>query len=400
MPEPDIQALLDSAAAELQAPITLEDRDFRLLAHTDHTGVIDEVRQSMIIGRRATPEVRAWFEQWRPDGARDPFRTPADTDLGVLERWCVPVQFHGTTVGYLWILDTRGIEEAELGGTLDIAEQLGALLYRRRLASQADSDLLRLLLIPNPDNEAAASEARSLSTLTRDGPTAVIAAGPSKAEELSPATLGDLTLVVQRAAEQAGSDGVLAGLIGDIGVLLLPLRRQDNLALARRLAENVTRLGRHAVHDLDVVAAIGSTRPLARASDSFVEARRALRMIRAMPDLGPVAAWDDLGVFRALAALPSDDLEERVLDARVRQLIDDPMLAATAETFLDLAGDVQATAAQLFIHRTTLYQRLDRIAELYKLDVRRNGDHRLIAHLGFKLAHVVDIRPPDRTETA
>jgi len=52
---------------------------------------------------------------------------------------------------------------------------------------------------------------------------------------------------------------------------------------------------------------------------------------------------------------------------------------ATAETFLDLAGDVQATAARLFVHRTTLYQRLDRIDQLYKLDLRRSGDHRLIA---------------------
>ena len=51
---------------------------------------------------------------------------------------------------------------------------------------------------------------------------------------------------------------------------------------------------------------------------------------------------------------------------------------ATAETFLDLAGDVQATA-RLFVHRTTLYQRLDRIDQLYKLDLRRSGDHRLIA---------------------
>ncbi len=52
---------------------------------------------------------------------------------------------------------------------------------------------------------------------------------------------------------------------------------------------------------------------------------------------------------------------------------------ATAETFLDLAGDVQAPAARLFVHRTTLYQRLDRIDQLYKLDLRRSGDHRLIA---------------------
>jgi DNA-binding PucR family transcriptional regulator len=114
-------------------------------------------------------------------------------------------------------------------------------------------------------------------------------------------------------------------------------------------------------------------------------------MVRAMPDLGPIIAWDDLGVFRALALLPSDEVENSVLDPRVRDLLADEGLAATAETFLDLAGDVKETAARLYIHRTTLYQRLDRIAALYKLDLRHRGDHRLLAHLGFKLARVANL---------
>jgi DNA-binding PucR family transcriptional regulator len=113
--------------------------------------------------------------------------------------------------------------------------------------------------------------------------------------------------------------------------------------------------------------------------------------VRAMPDLGPIARWDDLGVFRALALLPTDELENGVLDLRVRKLLTDETLAATAATFLDLAGNVQETAARLYVHRTTLYQRLDRISALYKLDLRGNGDHRLITHLGFKLMRVAKL---------
>jgi len=111
-------------------------------------------------------------------------------------------------------------------------------------------------------------------------------------------------------------------------------------------------------------------------------------MARAMPDLGPIVAWDDLGVFRALALLPPDDVEHEVLDPRVRQLLENEELAMTAETFLDLAGNVQETAGRLYVHRATLYQRLDRITALYRLDLRRNGDHRLLTHLGLKLAKV------------
>ena len=387
MPETDVQAVLDSVAAELGAPVTLEDRDFRLLAHTDHSDGIDEVRQAMIVGRRATPTVRAWFEQWEPNKADRPFQTPADRTLGVLERWCIPVSFRSVSLGFLWVLDTRGIRESELGGAIEAADQIGALLYRRRLSSQADADLLRLLITPRPESEGVAAEARSLGTYPHNGLIAVIVVGTSTEEQQTPTGLSDLTLVMQRAAEQVSSDAVLAAVISGLGVLLVPLRRRDDSA-SRRLAETVRRLAQHVSYDLDLLTAIGGPKDLEHASQSYAEARRTLRMIRAMPDLGPIAAWDDLGVFRALAHLPNCDLESEVLDPRVRRLLADDSLAATAETFLDLAGDVQRTAASLFVHRTTLYQRLDRIAALYELDLRRSGDHRLLTHLGLKLVRV------------
>lgn len=385
---PDIQAILDGAALGVSAPITLEDRDFRLLAHTDHTGLIDPFRQSMIIGRRATPEVHAWFAQWEPGKAEHPFRTPADKRLGVFERWCVPVRFRNVLLGHLWVLDARGIAEDELGSVVEAADQIGALLYRRRVTSQADADLLRLLLIPTSGDDGMTSEARALGSFAPRTPVAVVVAGPPGREELTDAALGDLSLVVQRAAEQAPPNSVLPGVIDGLGVLLTRLRTLDDLAPARRLADGMRSLASHVDQDLAIVAAIGGPKELEHADQSYAEARRALRMLRAMPDLGPVATWDELGVFRALALLPSNELESGIIDPRVRGLLSDENLTHTAETFLDLAGDVQETAARLFVHRTTLYQRLERIALLYKLDLRRNGDHRLITHLGLKLARV------------
>jgi len=385
--ESDIQALLDRAAADVDAPITLEDRDFRLLAHTDHSGVIDEFRRSMIIGRRATPEVRAWFERWGPGKAIEPFQTPADKSLGVLKRWCVPVRFRDVPLGYVWVLDTRGLAGHDLVAVVEAADQIGALLYRRRVSAQADADLLRLLLIANPRDDIVAAEAHALSSFAPDSPVAVIVAGSPTDDDLTPAALGDLSLAILQAAEQASPQAV-TGVIAGVGVLLTRLRRLSDLTPALRLAETVCRFARRVGHELEIVAAVGGAREVERASHSYAEARRTLRMIRAMPDLGPITTWEDLGIFRALAFLPTNDLESGVLDARVRQLLGDEILANTAETFLDLAGGIQETAARLFIHRTTLYQRLDRIAALYRLDLRRNGDHRLITHLGLKLARV------------
>lgn len=387
MSEADIQAVLDGAASELGAAVSLGDVEDRLLAYTAHGDLMDEVRHSGLIHRRVTSEVRSWFEQWGIREATAPVRTPADETLGALARWCVPVRFRTTHLGYLWVLDAGSISEQELGPAVEAAEKIGALLYRKRLLIQADTDLLRLLLIPNPESESVAVEVRTLGNHTQEAPIAVIVVGAPGADALGLAALSDLTLAVQRTAEQASGDIVLAGTISGHGVLLARLRGRDGLASAHRAAETVRRLASHVNHDLEIVAAIGGATELGRASHSYAEAWRALRMARAMPDLGPVVSWGALGVFRALALLPIDEIESS-MDPRVRGLLADKDLANTAEVFLDLAGNVQESAARLYVHRATLYQRLDRIATLYELDLRRRGDHRLMTHLGFKLSHM------------
>jgi sugar diacid utilization regulator len=268
-----------------------------------------------------------------------------------------------------------------------IATDVGAVLYRRRLLTQVDSDLLRLLLIPNPENERVAAEARAFHTYSHEGPIAVIVVGSADGSELSPASLNELMFVIQRAGRQASHEPALNGAVLGHGVVLAALRKRDDLGPAIRLAERIHHLAAPIDH-LDVLVAIGGATELEQASHSYAEARRALRAARAMPDFRPVIAWNELGVFRALSLVPQEEAMDGAVDSRVRELLADESLATTAEVFLNFAGDVQRTAAALFVHRTTLYQRLDRIKALYKLDLRQNGDHRLITHLGLKLARL------------
>jgi len=57
----------------------------------------------------------------------------------------------------------------------------------------------------------------------------------------------------------------------------------------------------------------------------------------------------------------------------------------TLRCYLDCAGQAQQAAEQLHIHRTTLYWRLARAAELVPLDLHQGGD-RLKLHLALTLA--------------
>jgi hypothetical protein len=79
-------------------------------------------------------------------------------------------------------------------------------------------------------------------------------------------------------------------------------------------------------------------------------------------------------------------------------------LLGTLETYLDLAGSAQRTAAALSLHRATLYYRLRRIEQIVGVDLE-DGNDRLALHLSLKLARLAGIiaepgrKPPaDRSD--
>ena len=110
-------------------------------------------------------------------------------------------------------------------------------------------------------------------------------------------------------------------------------------------------------------------------------------MAAAVPALGPVARWSDLGLYRLLAAVSTSELAPLVLDGAVRRLLDtaDGELVDTVRLYLDRAGSVQATAAALHIHRQTLYYRLSKAEAVTGLSFA-DGQDRARLHLGLMLA--------------
>ncbi|MFF6878276.1 PucR family transcriptional regulator [Streptomyces sp. NPDC012474] len=124
------------------------------------------------------------------------------------------------------------------------------------------------------------------------------------------------------------------------------------------------------------------------------EASAAARAALAEPRLGPIAEWSAIGPFRLLTALPP----EVAYDPAVQALLSPAHLelARTAEVYLDCAGQAARAAAELGIHRQTLYYRLSRIEKLTGLDLD-DGEDRLLLHMalkGARLAHGTATGPP------
>ena len=76
-------------------------------------------------------------------------------------------------------------------------------------------------------------------------------------------------------------------------------------------------------------------------------------------------------------------------DAAARELLSPAHreLARTAEVFLDRAGQAGRAAAELGIHRQTLYYRLSRVEQLTKLDLDE-GEDRLLLHMVLKASRL------------
>jgi DNA-binding PucR family transcriptional regulator len=120
---------------------------------------------------------------------------------------------------------------------------------------------------------------------------------------------------------------------------------------------------------------------LGELADAWWEASAAARAALAETRFGPVAEWASIGPFRLLAALPPRSAQ----DPAVRALLSPAHreLARTAEVYLDRAGQAGRTAAELGIHRQTLYYRLSRVERLTGLDLD-DGEDRLLLHMALK----------------
>src|SRR5215472_15590850 len=146
---------------------------------------------------------------------------------------------------------------------------------------------------------------------------------------------------------------------------MLPCIPSCAVAMSRRMQTSGYQL-------TSVVAGIGDPRPMpANAYLSYREARLAARVAATVTTVGPIAAWRDLGAFRTLAQLPTCDEVTSSLDPRLMRLLEhaDPTVLVTLEAFLDLAGDVKATAESLHVHRGTLYYRLQKVRKLAGADL-------------------------------
>ena len=145
------------------------------------------------------------------------------------------------------------------------------------------------------------------------------------------------------------------------------------------------------------VAGVGERQSeVARFVFSARQAQDSARLSPLLPGAPILVEHRDLGIFRLVADMERREVD---LDAAVRMglgpLADNTPRARrmleTLEAYLEHDGNLQATAAALFVHRHTLRYRLERIRDTTGRTLRDPRD-RLEMHLGVALHHYRRLR--------
>ncbi|WP_112467850.1 PucR family transcriptional regulator [Streptomyces triticisoli] len=439
----DYQELVDEISELLGAPATLENRNFELIAFGayDSEGdldpsALDPVRTRSILTRRSTAAVRRWFEGFGITRATGPVRIPRTVEAGVYRgRICLPVRHRGVVLGYVWLLDyDPGPTEQQLDAAMRVTARIGALLADE---AQHGADLtreLRAVLTAERGwpRDMAVAELRTALGVRADGPHTVVCVAPWPSADPDDApsvrtlpgaralctvpwgtTDQSLALLVRlrstdtltpavsaatRLLEEAGgtgpADGAGTSPVGTTGPHATPSGTTGRDSGVGRGAAGGARDGARGESTVAaggaatgaVAAGVSAARVgLAELGTAWAEASAAARAALAEPRLGPVAQWAAIGPYRLLTGLPPEAAHDPALHDLLSPAHRE--LARTAEVYLDCAGQAGRTAAELGIHRQTLYYRLSRVEQLTGLDLD-DGEDRLLLHMALKAARL------------
>lgn len=385
----DIDQAVAIIATRLGRALSLEDLDGGLLAYSAHQPTADRVRINFVLSKLVPPDVSAWQLSHGIATAVKPVPVSANADLGMLGRVCVPLLSLGFRVGYLWVLqlDDEGGPDAILQELKVIRPELDTLAKILLNGTSPDSDGRR------------AREAQFLAACFGDREAVVSVRGWPGVHGGGPwqlATLLERGDNAQRNPAESGLLQRLSALHATLGlntvlfsagtqthVVLLLRDGVDESEILRRFGLGVSRPGGQPA----ALALLGLSEPfsdLRRLPDAYAEARSAVQAAWVDAQLGALVSFRAIGVYQFLAVEGRDvSPGESSLFSELREFDRNGELLPVLELLYDKNGSVAEVAAQLHLHRTSIYNRLGRIRSLIGVDPL-GGQARLELHLALK----------------
>lgn len=393
----DIEQLVENLATSLDRALSLEDLDGVLLAYSRDQPLADRVRVNFLLSKKVPADVSAWQLQHGIATAVRPVVVPANAELGMLGRVCVPLMVRGFRVGYLWAMQGSSDESPaaildELPAVRTQLDRLAELLLDTNTAESEHRRQREAQFLAACGGEAAAVETIAgwpqihgtgpwhVATLMErpdDGAERGAAADPAADVLLQRISALQATVGIDAARFSAGTETHAVVLLRD-----LPGRLVHTEILDRYGAEIAGRSGQPERPGLMGVSEV--FHDLRRLPDAYTQSRRAVQAAAVDGWLGAIADYRRIGVYQFLAA-GSRNLSpgESVYFAELQDFDRNHELLPMLELLYDSGGSVQDVAAELHLHRSSIYNRLAKIRSLIGADPL-NGQVRLELHLAMK----------------
>jgi hypothetical protein len=388
----DLFAVANAVAAIVDAPVTIEDPQSRVIAYSARQDEADEARMITILGRQVPDE---FTRSMQADGLfRRLYRDNAPMYVeniapGVLPRLAVAVKAGDELLGSVWAAVREKPNSDQVDDFARAASFVAIHLLRHRVASDVQRGLVTELMSAVLGGGPLAQDAASRLGLAGDA-FRVVAVGMREGDavdnELALARTWDtLSLhlsVIHRRAVSAVIEGVV------YAVIPVPRDTESSRRNARQAVEGFAARTPASLRRSLLIAVGGHAAALGDVPQSRRDADRVLRVLRhvSTDDAPPPADIEEMHMhvlLDRLAEVAANEPISPIAPLRIimeRDARQSTHLVETLRAYLDAFGDVAVAAERLKVHPNTLRYRVERLRQVPGLDLA-DAEQRLALQL-------------------
>jgi len=386
----DLHQLAVTLADLIGQSISIENERFEALA-SHNIAPVDEARRYTLTKGQTNPRLIETLENNDILGeirrTLRPVHIPQMPEVGLeMERILAPIVVHGSIYGYLWIIaDDRPLSQLDAMAIESGATVAALMRLHQELIATAEANLKGGLLAQLIEGDAARLDALTDQALRYrvdlNQPFVMLMIERTDANVIETGDSSTGRLLLQRRINRLSADGqaVVGQFAGEIVVL----------ASADALPTLIAAIHQHIAGIR--IGVSGAQRSAATVAIAYTQCRDALHIARRLAMTDPTIPFEQLGYLHTLYQAGKDSLTQNAYAPALRRLGAEQQadLFHTLEVYLDAGGNGVQTADQLFIHRSTLNYRLQRISEVCAADLS-NPVTRMNLQVALKLLRLFD----------
>ncbi|WP_234396996.1 helix-turn-helix domain-containing protein [Bacillus massiliglaciei] len=394
----DLMEFADRISSVLGCPITIEDRNHRLLAYSMHDDTTDQARISTIIGRRVPEKVinSLWKDGIIPALLKEnfPIKIGSIQEVGLGNRAAVSIRKNNEVLGFIWALEVnKPFTDEDLAFLLFSAKeaknQLQQLQIKKKREEAGHQEFLWRLLTGHYQQESEMIENFSRFSIQL----------PSMFSILVFEFPSDITREVERHISYMLSTtqqfkSTLFTIDQNKLILLAGAKEEDKpLDFSDSIHAFLPFFIREMKRRFGVEGILGAsgnqTVSLSEAMSSYQQALYTLKMKHAFPkETEEICHYEELGVLQALDLLISrpDPGFPPLMKLKKYDEKNQTDLLDTLTVYLDCDGNLNDASKILHIHVNTMNYRLKRIIEISSIRPK-DPIQKMALYLHIKAAH-------------